>query len=471
MTAASVVEEWLGVDDGETKRLAAWDQDARPVTGNRRLNGGWCWIHRPNEAPICIVFVKNHLEQSHEALGQPDLLEGKALLEVRLSDLRLFPLICADMLRPRMENGSIQSRLERSLRDELLDLPILVTASLLQSTAFDPNWQTAIGDVAAQISNQAVVIAVANQAYGKLHPEEELDRWRSLSGVFGRRTDLNKGHEAFPAGRAVQTPHFNGLVLRDSGPCVVCGDVAWPPYTPISSLVRWRAVNCCPINAGRIETDDTLRMSTCDFELHRFTLRYPQQADFSSSLGSGLQKIRAHLETGNYPSGSLIAGSIISGVDRDPDMNGDDFFTVANALSEGLNTLAFVADLDGSTWQQDPAEAGQMRRGETNVLVWRDPRLSGRAIMRTLQDWALKGAAHPPLQVIARGNPDDVALGPVIPDRKSDISQPPTEEGDWAAARSIRKIRCVPLGTIAAIYADGAATIENVKARASDALR
>lgn len=72
-TFGETVLDWQANSvEGGTERLFGWRQDEHSISDIMRLNGGWCWIHDPNDSTQCIVYLKNVLEQGVEAVALPD---------------------------------------------------------------------------------------------------------------------------------------------------------------------------------------------------------------------------------------------------------------------------------------------------------------------------------------------------------------------------------------------------------------
>ena len=213
-TAGKWIVDWhnrMIAAGSPTLRTLTWDQNANPISNTLRVNGGWCWIHNFGGQTNCITFIKNNLEQSTEAVELAHLQNGRTIPHLKFQDLDLFPLICADLVKPKSTGAGVpQARISNYLNSTpRAERKILVTGSLLQPVP-NINWEIAINDVVNGIATGLnSILVLVNQATGKPVADEQVDRWRSISGVFTRSTDLQK-QSSVPAGRTLKSHGHSG---------------------------------------------------------------------------------------------------------------------------------------------------------------------------------------------------------------------------------------------------------------------
>jgi len=473
MTAGAWIVNWAnGIEAASpTKRVLGWDQETSPITPDRATNGGWCWLHRPGTEPVCVAFVKNFLEQAHEAAQFPRLQYGTTIVRLRFVDLDLFPLVCADLVRPRhLDSSTAQARITSALDHQGGARTILVAGCLFEKQPHNLNWQTAISDIVNHLApTKQVILALANQACGSPSDDEERDKWRSLSGLYSRHTDFAHGQRALPAGRPIVMAGISGVIIRDSGPCMVAGPVAWGPYTPVASQYIWHTEVCSALGRDGIQPAFAPHAFIPAYELHRFTCRHPALAGWSPRVAGGLVRIRQHLETGLPPRAEGLLRSLLTGVTNDPPPpDPDHLHTATLFLKEAIYSLAVLSTLDEMTWQNDTAQDGQLTWNAANMhlLVWRDQTRTGRRMIRDLELWIQQPSPHPRLLVIGQGA-TPLTEGIVGGDRRTDISEPPagsddlSSHGDAASSdrdislpKAPREAACIHLARVADYYID-----------------
>lgn len=449
-----------------TVRILGWNQAAHPIAQGRPANGGWCWIHDPGNGTTCITFLKNFLEQTEEAAHVPLLQTGTTIVRLRFDDFELFPVLCADLLQPPELNGSAAHRIRHALQAEVAPRRVLVAGCLRETAPENVNWQNAITAIVNHMAaGHSVLVALANQAHGTPREAEGVDRWRSLSGTYGRHTDFPRGQDPLPGGRPITEGALSGVVVRDCGPCTVAGVIAWSPYHPITGRYIWRTELCQALAATgvvRFAPHETI----AGYEFHRFTRRHPGHAGWSPRVADGLERIRAHIATDSPPKAERIVDQLLHGVVSESSApNPDHLHTVTPALVLGTHALAVLATLDTAAWQSNDGLEGQLTlANEINLLVWIDPRRTGRGIVRELQNWAKQPGTHPPLVVVGQGNPTAVPEGRVQVDRRSDISAAPAGVAvfqdevattrDISSSQALRTVGCISLDRIAEYYAE-----------------
>jgi hypothetical protein len=367
---------------------------------------------------------------------------GNSDLHLRFTDVDVFPIICADLLQPRTVGREVaQSKLETFLRREPDHRPILITGSLLQN-AYNFNWEVAIDSIVNSVApHRKTVLALANQATSIASADENVDRWRSMSGVFTRSSELRK-QSSLPAGRSLRTASIVGMVVRDSGPCVVAGPIAWPPYGPTSDKFVWHPEVLVPLEPTGIVSPIRLPGEIEATEICRFAKRYPSQPMWSPKVVTGLQAIQDHLANTNPPRARTILNSALSGVAAqcdseyapcDPDDLGE---PLANdAFQIALHALALLLTFDDLSWQRDENCGGQLRRAadDTNILIWRDPVRHSRQMKRLLGLWMQMPGEHARLLIIGEGFRSQLDDGLLSRDRRDDVAEAPGSDQELGA--------------------------------------
>ena len=202
------------------------------------------------------------------------------------------------------------------------------------------------------------------------------------------------------------------------------------------------------------------------YEFHRLTLRHAGERTYNPRLSRGLALVRTHIEGARCPVVEDVVRSLLSGTERSAQpCDGDDLHAAMPTLEEALHALASLLDLADLTWHADRSADGQLLYGPSgaHVLVWRDRARTGSAMVRLLQEWMASGEPHPHLLVIGSGKGGSrLPAGPVVRDRRSDWTSPPSEaddelacagptsEGskDFTAPRGARSVRCIDLGDL-----------------------
>jgi hypothetical protein len=470
---ASKILAWAGHQElGATSRKLGWDEIARPVAPNRPVNGAWCWIHGFNGENTCLVFLKNVVEQTVEAVHLPDLQLGRMVTRLSFADCEVFPLICADLIRAVTKADSPLARIRAVL--ESLDQtakPVLVTGSLYQG-AYNVNWETAIDNVLNTVAGaRPVALALCNVAADAVCEDDSYDQWRNFTGVYGRFSDLPKNQPSLPVGRPVGARGIVGAVVRKTNPCLAAGAVSWPPYGPVTSRFIWHAQLTCEIVNQGLSAPSNDEAIVVAGEVRRFLRRHPPLGTWSPRVTQGRDRLVTHIGAGDKPTPVRILCTLLNGVGpapcADPDrLNSEPIRTALQAALNGLALLVAAEDLE---WQGDSQLDGQLRlkASDTHLLIWRDPVRSGRQITRDLGAWRSRPGKHPKLVVIAAGPHDSPEEGLIRGDRRDDISLSPAPSADigisgnsLAAAPSditeprMRRVACLRFDRLAATYMD-----------------
>jgi hypothetical protein len=268
---------------------------------------------------------------------------------------------------------------------------------------------------------------------------------------------------------------ISGVIMRDSGPCMVAGPVAWGPYTPVTTQYIWHTEVCSALGPDGIQPAFAPHSLISGYELHRFTWRHPAIAGWSPRVAGGLARIRQHVESGLSPDAAKILHSFLTGVTNNPPPpDPDHLHTATQFLKEAIHSLAVLSTLDGMAWQSDAVQDGQLTWNEPNMhlLVWRDPTRTGRHMIRDLELWIQQPSAHPRLLVVGQGA-SLLTEGVVGGDRRADISEPPagpddlSAHGDAASSdrditlpKAPREAACIHLARVADYYIEFSAEDE-----------
>jgi hypothetical protein len=472
-TIGQTILDWSVDDAGDgTQRHLAWRQDQNPISGPMRVNGGWCWIHEPGGTTQCLVYIKNVLQQADEAVQLPDLQTGATLLHLRFNDVDVTPVICADLIQPAWLNqASPQARIQRLLNTLPNDRPALVVGSLLQ-VGFNQNWAVAIDALLnVVLAGRKGAVALCNVAHDVPVANEDNDKWRSLSGVFAPYGEMTHGQASLPAVRPLNAQGVAGAVVRQTHPIVTAGIVSWPPYDPINGKFVWRGNMVCEIHPVGLMAPIRVAPTIAACEIVRFLRRHGAGPRSAPRLDAGIQELAGHLKGSGLPSPATVLQMTLGGVNTkkiaEPDQLNDP--DIISALRSGLHALATLKSIPGIGWQPSPTEMGQLRIDAQNrdVLVWRSPSDSPRAMRRQLATWRLSGGDHPDLVVFGSTPMGDIADGAIEEDRRDDISLAPgvntglavggslaSRAGDITVPKMPRNVACLGLTHIASVYAE-----------------
>lgn len=471
-TVGQVVLDWLSGAVAETVRHLGWRQEVNAISSVMRVNGGWCWIHEPGGTTHCITYLKNVLQQTYEAIVLDDLQTGETILHLRFNDLDLVPMICADMVQPAAQNPACpQARVRDALSQVAADRPALIVGSLLQ-LGFNPNWAIAIDSLLNTVLvGRAGAVALCNVAHDEPDADEATDKWRSLSGVFAPFGELTRGQANLPAARALNAQGVVGAVVRQTHASATAGLVGWSPYNPVNGNLVWRGNMYCPILASGLAAPIAAAPDIAACEVARFLRRYPAEPGTALRVTAGIEAIRTQLSSSDPPKATDLLNATLEGVDPktpiDPDGLNDG--EVAGALKTGLHALATLKSIQGIEWQASTERAGQLRieAQDINLLVWRSPTSSRRAMKRDLATWRLRGANHPPLVVLGASRLGDLDDEEINDQARDDITMAPTSTanldaggtlapvaGDVTAARGRRQVATLRLSHVADVYTD-----------------
>lgn len=455
-----------------TSRHLAWREADGSISGPRRVNGGWCWIHNPGETTHCIAHLKNVLEQAVEAVQLPDLQGGRTIVQLGFADVDLFPLICADLLQPAAQDTeSPQGRIRQLLDATLPGRPALVVGSLLQR-GFNVNWAAAINSLLNTVLvGRPGAVALCNIAHDHPLADEFHDKWRSLSGVYVPFDALPKGQQNLPVARALNDLGIAGAVVRQTYACATSGLLSWGPFTPVNGQFAWHGDMTCRVGMGGLVAPVKIAPKPAACEIGRFLRRHPPAQGSAPRLQEGIDLIMVQVDGHTAPTPASLLDQTLSGVDGvkklDPDRLHEGELT--SAFKAGIHSLAALKAIDGVGWQANATFTGQLRieAQQKHLLVWRSPDKSPRAMQRDLAAWRLQPGDHPSLIVLGAGPNGDLADAEIVDDRRDDISLAPApdaplavggslapQHGDFTTARGRRRVAGLGLAHVANIYAD-----------------
>jgi hypothetical protein len=472
-TPGQTLLDWSTVnpDATQTMRHLAWEQQQSPISGPMRVNGAWCWIHEPGGSTHCVVYLKNVHEQSHEAVQFPDLQSGSTIVRLAFADADLCPLICADLLQPAAQDPHCaQSRVRQALATSAVDRPALVIGSLLQF-GYNVNWETAVDSLLNQVLvGRPGAVALCNIAHDAPVADEDKDKWRSLSGVYGRFSDLPKGQDNLAVGRALNARGIAGAVVRRTEPCATTGVIGWAPFNPVTGKFVWHAKMSCLIVDTGLKSPIEVTRRPFECEMARFVRRHPPPERSAPRLAAGLAMVIQHIGGIQHPTASALLDSTLEGLSgRRHDPDNLHSAEISNSLRVGLHAIATLRSINGVDWQGSASLMGQLQIAarQRYLLVWRSSTKSPRAMVRDLAAWRLQPGEHPDLIVLGAGPFGDLSEAEIGDDRRDDISSAPSSDADlnvggslapldsdFTVSRSRRRVAALALSTVADIYCD-----------------
>lgn len=460
-------------DDQATRRHVTWDPAQGQLSGTRLVNGAWCWIHGFGDHTHAFVLLKNHLEQRHECVTLPTLQLGRTVCQLLFDDCELLPLICADLVQGQADGERTpMRRLQTALEPRRHSAnPVLVTGSLYQMAASNENWAVAIETWLSTVArDRPALLSLANVAIDRPTADEARDRWRSLSGTFGRLADVAKNQANLPVARTVEGQGFRGVVLRSTEPYVACGPLWWGPYRPTGEQFYWHAGVGMPLNPEGIGSPLEAPADPTDVEIVRFTRRARAEAPTCPRTSGGFGALADHIAGQTPRERGHLYQSVLHGLDRDGVMAAETLGVEPqlSALMSGLKAVAALVGSDAIDFRTAVGQDGQLRvpAHDLNVLVWRDPTLSPRIMQHRIGAWAAEALPHPRLTVIAGGPHGGPDAGLVQPHPRDAFSDGPAANADLGLGGSlghsnddftqtrVRQVACISIGQVANVYTD-----------------
>jgi hypothetical protein len=427
---------------------------------NQGCIAAWCWIHEGAGATRCFIFAKNFIDQVGEISGVQNLMTIHSVLKVETDDFVLYPLICSDLISE--EPDSPRVRIRRSTGSPPNSKNTLLCTLSCNSAPESRRWRAAIDD-AVSLNQQGAVLLFANQAVTEPKAEEELDRWRCLTGVFVSQSRMGQPRLPLPQFRYVETEAAAaGLILRCPDEGVAVGAIRWDLHGSSTGLHTWE-----PIVRLRLIANDwePIEWSIGNYETRRYLhrrretilSRFPKAAGpIGASLTQWSQSTSEREVTPRlWP--ELLDGPKPPVPPTSPDALHQD----SAVLDLAMAALAAVqSSTQGPSLFEGP-ERGQLVWSGTELRIWRSPRFSEDQMLDRLCEIALHGGHDARLVFIARGNNEGSIVGAqvvraaqrVVPDGLTDVTVASPEsirEGDIEVPKQ-RPIYWAPLSDLEGI--------------------
>ncbi|UPU34670.1 hypothetical protein M1B72_14590 [Geomonas paludis] len=453
-------------DEQNTKREFAFPDYI--VSGVVLYNAGCCWIHRPGVGTTSIVFLKNYLERTSEAVKIDGLEEGSHLLCIRANDTCIYPLICAEFTSGQ-ENGKPLQRIKRHIESENMAAgrKIIVTGSLFEPLSFHPLWHKALTESVSL--HQEVITVIVNNALDPCKPEEKDDRWRCLSGVYRARPDANEQIVQPPSRPLVGDTGLIGVLCRTGSAQAICGKMSWD-LRRAGTRFLWRT-------SHRALADGTGALQDCDTgklhldELKRFIRRYSPIIDcdgshcvrklecktregghFTSPLPDScedtsvankwkcMKAVSEQIQRHSDPDAKTMMRSVLSGLGaKEPD---PDTLSAKELefLQKGLKVTGALKLRAASKWQPSANGVGQLVDEDKGIqiLIWADPLRRSREIQLAIESWTRDPKPARPLLAVVQGSSGLCQEGlvdqrdPAQSLRRGDITSSPLPAGPRA---------------------------------------
>ena len=416
----------------------------------KKYNGGWVWIKNENSAQ-CYIFIKNYPEQAGE-LTVPNLGGGNCILRLESEDLVIFPLICADLVCK--ENDSPSDKICKSIEGSgTANKRLLITGSLLNEKSESGHWKAAIGDLLERLKMPSGRLMLSNCVNPIPVRDEDIDRWRCLSGVFQHRERCKSPKKALPNLRYVDDTKFAGLVLRNTVIGAALGKLKWT-NNPSEGL---HAFSEC-IQYIWKEQDLKLCDGICEAdELYRFILRHRGHMlhdevgakdknkevaniqieslinELSPASTSRIRKVAQELFK------KCLKG-IVKSASCCPDRLHEDETNLSSAITVvKLIQMAVDANLLPELPSNEKLEYGQLLSvdGEHEVLVWDSKEYTANELFNKVKEDVVKeGGSARPLTIVGKGKqfgsiPED---GRIRSSRLADISSASNSKSNAASS-------------------------------------
>lgn len=429
--------------------IRTWPEEESRTDGS--YNGGWCWVHEPGVDTRCYVFLKNFRDPNGEEPVVDNPVDGTHILRLDFQDLVLFPVICSDLICN--QERSPANRIAASLRAQSPSWAsrVLIVGLLLTPRPAHYRWQQAINR-AVEPKDTLRILLLANHVSPQPSPQEDIDRWRCLTGVFvPERLASKPPPVSLPHVRFVQTPigRASGLVLRCTGPGVACGWVQWEAGSDVGHFwgvrgrYEWTGHALVPIR-GLAHAHEMRRFVTRRSEaiVRRFTAAARQCV---GPVLSELQKVEDD---------SVLWPRLLFGIRKPAGVPTPDLmFETAPLLDLALGILAALQ------WSlKDHIEPGSGTLGQirlramgSEVLVWVDPEMNSKGQYAELAKFALSPAHGPPLLVVGSGGDPGQHPEPglVRPPHSTSITRPTTDREPRVFTQPrLRRVHWYPLASL-----------------------
>ena len=382
---------------------------------NKKYNGGWVWV-KDGTSTQCYIFLKNFPQQGQET-SVPNWTGGDFILRLEGNDIVIFPLVCADLISK--ETNSPSSRIITSLAESSsVHKEVLITGSLLNIKSESGHWKAAIGDLleASKASNTRLLLSnCIDTAPAK---DEEIDKWRCLSGIYQHKEGCKSPFLPPPNIRYVDDTKFSGLVLRNTQTGALFGKLQWTnnPSQGMNALSEcsryiWNK-NCFHHCDGDCAAD----------ELHRFIVRN-KGSILHSKIASNeaaqtiadqeLEKLLTELSpTSNSPL-RAVAGKLfqkcLKGIKQEKQFCPDQLYSHSDNLDCAITTLKLIQHAIDASLMPEGKELGygQLLSSdeEHEVLVWDSSEYSAKNLHNiAMEEVVIESGSARPLTIIGRGN-------------------------------------------------------------------
>ncbi len=408
-----------------------------PLNENKKYNGGWAWV-KNGDVTQCFIFLKNYFEQSAE-ITVPHLAEGEYILRLESNDLVVFPVVCADLISK--ENNSPVTRIVESLvESSSSNKRVLVTGSLLNEKSESGHWKAAIGDLLELSKSSDARLLLSNCVNPIPVHDEEIDKWRCLSGAYQHREGCKPPHAPLPNIRYVEDTKFSGLVLRNTQTGVSFGKLQWTNNSS-QGLHAFSGCDQYKWNGGGFLHCDGLCVAD---ELYRFLLRnkgsllqskIAMNNEAISLSNLKLEELLEKLSPASATHLRVVAGNVfqkcLKGVKAKQValFCPEKLYTQSSSLDCAITTLVLIQHaIDAELMPEgNELEYGQLLSAnkEHEILVWDSSEYPPKELYNMVREGiVLKSGSARPLTIIGRGNnsgmpPDD---GRIRSNRLTDIS-------------------------------------------------
>lgn len=448
MTGAELLS-WVAEAPSVTSRDAVWTPETTPAA-ERIYNGGWCWIHQPEEFTSCIAFQKLSAEQRGE-IRIESLDTGRNLLRIELNDLAIYPVICSDFFALVSGERLIARKIKDHLAANGPDSRKILVAGLLAQHKGHLEWRTAISDMARSIDMDRVNVCLSNWAFDILHSEEPEDCWRDYSGVYlarERKASLIEMNVVRP----FQTDTIDASVSRLTDACVMGGPIRWS-FSPAAKNI-WSVTH-----GYLIGSDGKLSAPCCSdpakYEFLRLIRRLSEPATIPAAaktppMLAGLRSLRDHLISTVKPKPNEVLQLLLLGRrDAQPVLTADQLPKFWAELDQGSKALGILSMAAGVVWQQASEGSGQLLHANDNVelLVWRSQDFA-LVVWRAIERWREDVHLTTPLIVFAKAT-GTAANVPPISRRRTDVaSSPPSSVRSAAEPQNKRRVLLVDMDNL-----------------------
>lgn len=439
----------FGFTSGDVLTAHAQKSDAEGVwntTPNptKKYNGGWVWV-KNGSSTHCYIFLKNYFEQSAE-ITLPNLTEGDCILRLEGSDLVIFPLVCADLICK--ETDSPCKRIAESLATNN-SKKVVITGSLLNLKSESGHWKAAIGDLLESVKASNSRLLLSNCINPDPTQDENIDKWRCLSGAYQHREGSKPPPKPLPIIRYIEDTKFSGFVLRNSSIEAVFGKLKWTNNVSEGLHVFSEC-------SQQVWKDD--KFHSCDGdcyadELCRFILRHKgkllhekiSSSDEIRSLSDGeLEKLITDLSPASNSSLRSVAGKLfqkcLKGTKKEEQLCPDKLYNQSRSLDCAITTLRLLQHaVDAELMPKDKELGyGQLLSAdeEHEILVWDSSEHTASQLYDMVKEGLVKeGGSARPLIIVGSGNgggtaPED---GRIRSNRLADISNAPPLKSDTEA--------------------------------------